>query len=364
MKKRVLILAMMFITAFSSFSLAQNPQDVDFTVLEDESMDGNFYPSLALWNSNTEDPSDLFYSFYLNVPKAGSVVRIIMEETKLNEETILQVVADEAGELEICPIIKWNYDVLASLTQGGTATMTCILEIDGKEIDRINNVIKYRSINECVYGVIMDDEWVDLSVLFSLYVNEDYPAIDKILQEILAVDRDRAFVDYQGDGMDFLNQVYWVWEYFSNKGTRYSNVVNTSNVSEKVGLQYVRFIDQVINNVQANCVDGSVLFSSIYRKIGLDVYLVVLPNHCMMAIEYPGYLEYEGLGSTGSDDGGMLLIETTLMGANTDPESSFMEAVTIMSYDEFNEGIMNEDYVVVNIEEARLGGFMPIQRPY
>lgn len=359
MKKTILLL---FVVLCTSLSFAQNPKDVDFTILTDPAMEGNFYPSFAIWNSTQEDPTDIFYSFYLNAPKAGSIIRIKVEQTALNEETIIQEVAESKGEMVIDPIIKWKYDHLAQLNQSGAVTLTCILEIDGKEIDRINHVVKYRTINECIYGCLEDDEWIDLSAMFAMYVNEDYPQIDKILQEILADDRDRAFIDYQGDAEDFINQIFYVWQYFSLKGTRYSNVVNTSNVSETLGVQYVRFFDQVINNVQANCVDGSVMLASIYRKIGFDVDLIVLPAHCMLAIRYPGYLAIEGVGETDPEDGGMVIIETTLMGSNMDPSASLTEAMSIHTYPDVERIMEQEEAVVVNIEQARAIGFMPIRR--
>lgn len=347
--------------SLSQNAYGQHPSDVDFTILTDEAMDGKFYPSLAIWNATLDDPSDLFYSFYLCAPEAGSVVRITVEQTPLNKETIIQETAREAGEMIIDPIIKWDYDKLATLSQGGTVTMTCILQIDGKEIDRKNVIVKYRPINECVYGFATDEEWVDCRWLFAMYVNEDYPEIDKILQEILAVDRDREFVDYQGSAQDFLNQVVWVWEYFSEKGTRYSNVVNTSNVSETVGLQYVRFIDQVLGNAQANCVDGSALLASIYRKIGLDANLIFVPGHCLLAIGYPGEIDMGEYGAT-DENGGVLLLETTLIGSNTDPISSFNEAVCILTYEQLYSLAEEEELLIVSIEDARSAGVMPIGR--
>lgn len=370
MKKISLFLVMLCMSlSFVTKTAAQtipgtqlHPNAIQFQITVDPAMEGKFYPSLALWNSTQEDPSDLFYGFKLNAPHANAVIRITVEATSINEETIIQVVADKSGELEICPVIKWKYDQLTRLAQGGVVTLTCILNIDGKEIDRINYPVKYRPINECVYGVQDGDEWVDFRQMFALYVNEDYPVIDKILQEILAVDRNRSFLDYQGEAQDFTNQLIWIWEYFSNKGTRYSNVVNTSNVSETVGTQYVRFIDQTLNNAQANCVDGSAMLASIYRKIGLDTYLILVPGHCMLAIGYPGDLSIDSdLGSTGPD-GGVVLMETTLMGANANHVDSFRSAVKLFSYDELQRRVDEEDYLVVNIEDARAAGFMPIKR--
>ncbi len=365
--KKLLTILYFLVASLGMTACAQAPRDVNFSVMVNPYFEDKFFPCLAIWNSVQDDPTDIFYSFLVHYPVDGAVVRITLEETALNEETIIQTVIssdelDEDDDTIITPIIKWKYDKFNEISQGGVATMTCILEIDGKEIDRINNTIRYRPINECIFGFYDEDgEWNNWREMFALYVNEDYPAIDDILQEILAQDRNRSFVDYQGSAQDFLNQVVWVWEYFSKKGTRYSNIVNTSHESENIGTQYVRFIDQVLNNVQANCVDGSALLASIYRKIGLDANLVLIPGHCMLAIGYPGDIDMGSFGRTG-DEGGVLLIETTLMGANTDHISSFDQAVQVLPYSELERRVNEEEYMVVNIAEARAEGILPIKR--
>lgn len=351
MRKKFTLLLAIVVASFTmvSCSSSSDKESVDFTVITDEIFEGKFYPSLALWNSTQGDPSDLFFSFYLNAPDEGSVVRVTIEETAINEKTVVQESADEAGEMIVYPIIKWKYDDLTQMAQGGSVTMTCILEIDGVEVDRINQMVQYRPINECVFAVFDEEEgeWVRFDEMFALYVNEDYPLIDKILQEILSVDRNRQFIDYQGSEQDFVNQLYWVWEYFSNRGTRYSNVVSTSNESEYVATQYVRFIDQVFDNVQANCVDGTAMLASVYRKIGLQTSIVLVPGHAFLAIGF-GDVYY--------------LMETTMMGHNTDAITSYTNAVTAINSNEMQRRIDEEDYTLVNIEQARADGIMPIKR--
>ncbi len=368
MKKKLLLLIAVLAISFTPRTFAQHPSDVDFTILMDESVEGQFYPSLAIWNSAQEDQSDLFFSFYLVAPKAGDVVRITVEGTSINDETVIQRVAEEKGEMYIhdC-VIKWDYDKLAKIEQTSSVNLTCILEINGKEIDRRNQVVRCRPVNECVFGMILEDEWVSTDEMFALYVNEDYPQIDKILGEILAVNRERQFIDYQGDGIDVINQLYWVWEYFSEKGTRYSNVVSSSNSSDILGVQYVRFIDQVINNVQANCVDGSALLASIYRKIGFDVYLVSVPGHMYLAVYSPhptSLNDAEYYGEITSDRGGLILIETTLMGSVNSANDSFGQAIMMINVEQAEYKMENEDFALISIAEARAEGIVPISRPY
>ena len=64
---------------------------------------------------------------------------------------------------------------------------------------------------------------------------------------------------------------------------RYSDITTTAAESESVYCQHVRLLDETINNNQANCVDGSVLFASVLRKVGIEAYLVMVPRHCYLA---------------------------------------------------------------------------------
>ena len=64
----------------------------------------------------------------------------------------------------------------------------------------------------------------------------------------------------------------------------------------------VRFIDQSLTNTQANCVDGSVLFASLLRKISIEPFLVTVPGHM-----YVGF--YLGAGKSQ-----FIGLETTVIG--------------------------------------------------
>src|SRR5207253_257695 len=74
-------------------------------------------------------------------------------------------------------------------------------------------------------------------------------------------------------------------------------------VSSGFPSQSVRLINELIDAQQANRVDGSVLFASVLRKIGLDVQLALLPGHMMVG----AFLNRQ--------HGERLLIETTMIGS-------------------------------------------------
>jgi hypothetical protein len=104
-------------------------------------------------------------------------------------------------------------------------------------------------------------------------------------------------------------QVYALWKALSRRDVRYSNITATAAVSEKVHSQHVRLIDESINNAQANCVDGSVLFASLLRKVGIEPYLVLIPGHCYVAFQ---------VDRQGTE---IAALETTLIGASLEADA-------------------------------------------
>lgn len=179
-----------------------------------------------------------------------------------------------------------------------------------------------------------------------------------------------------------MKQVFAIWAALKKHAIHYSSVTKTPGGSRLVNSQFVRFLDQSIANTQANCVDGSVLFASLLRKIGINPFLVALPGHMYLGFylnssENEDELEYVGL-------------ETTLIGASEVEESdsvwpdalaelseqlndktlngkawkSFVAAVLTGTDDlDKNEekfDVGDPEYQMIDIAEARDKGIMPI----
>jgi len=132
--------------------------------------------------------------------------------------------------------------------------------------------------------LVEDEEFTDLCFMFAAYVNEQHPFVDKLLREALDRGAVDSFTGYQsGDAGEVYRQVFAVWDALSARDVRYSDITATAAESESVYCQHVRLLDETINNNQANCVDGSVLFASVLRKVGIEAYLVMVPRHCYLA---------------------------------------------------------------------------------
>lgn len=341
----------------------------------------DFFPSftyMQLINNQFADAPECV-SIYIPKESEGARLKLTVEGNEFMNQTIVEetVTEDIIKNGYYSPNLNWKQDALVNAGTPGFFNLNAVLEINDKVVQRFNKRIKYHSINDCLYTMIEPEEGIiDLTPLFSIYVNEDNPNIDKILKQCLALGKNRQFIGNQGSKDDVLNQMWWVWQYFSMRGTTYSSITtNSSNVVEsadgsKIYNQSVRFFDQCYNEKQANCVDGSCLLASIYRKIDLDVALVLVPGHCFLAVR-PLTSDVKG-----QEDDNVIFLETTLMG-NT--------KINNVQYNPNNEGdnwelfkyainyAHNEvkDYInkygtdevkLVYIANARANGIKPIQR--
>ena len=293
----------------------------------------------------------------------------------------------------IAPKLNYKFDHLRKVTQQVPLNVDFEVQVNGQSLGDKAETLQVRSINDCPYGVSNSEETVDdenieggsadLGWMFAAYVNENHPFLDKILQEALATRLVDAFDGYQAnDPADVVKQVFAIWTAVQKHGLKYSSVTEVPGGSSLVNSQFVRFLDQSVTNTQANCVDGSVLFASLLRKVGIDPFLVAVPGHMYVGF----YLDQ----NDDEEERQFVGLETTVIGApdlgETDedvPEAlanlseqlndttlgsrawkTFAAAVTIASddldekEDQFDVG--DPEFQTINIAEARNSGIMPI----
>ena len=342
----------------------------------------DFFPSWTYMQLINNQYADIPECVTISIPKEseGARIKLTVEGNEFMNQTVVEetITEDMTKKGDFSPDLNWKQDALVNASTPGFFNLNAVLEINGKVVQRFNKRVNYHSINECVSYVIGTEEGEigDLSPLFSIYVNEDNPNIDKILKQCLALGENRQFIGNQGSKDDVLNQMWWVWQYFSMRGTKYSSITtNSSNVVEsadgtKIYNQSVRFFDQCYNEKQANCVDGSCMLASIYRKIDLDVALVLVPGHCFLAVR-PQTSDVKG-----QEDENVIFLETTCMG-NTqidnvqynpnnegDNWALFQYAIDYADYEveDYLNKYGTDEVKLVFIGNARAVGFKPIQR--
>lgn len=315
---------------------------INFTVVGDQDFEQTIYPSVLLGLSNLlSESNEDFFDISVKNPKANSNLKIVIEPSTLNSETIFQTQMVIKGQTyTFSPIIKWNYSTLKSLNQPGNVDFTFVCYINDKEIDRKNLRLSYRAVNECVYGLIdTKGNYVDLKWMFAAFVNEDNPKIDELLGVTLTYNIVTNFIGYQGTETDVFKQVSALWYYLQAHSVKYSSITASSNPSQKVYSQYVRFFNDVYNNSQANCADGSIFLASILKKIGINPLLITIPGHM-----YLGYY-------TDKDKSKLRLLETTKVG-NVNLAEIYEDTQYVYNLSKYSDYISNQtwnDYFSGNI---------------
>lgn len=313
--------------------------------------------------------------FVVEATEDDQVVTVSVSCDEFMETSQFTCKLPEAGKSYIVnPKIRYRFDRLSKCKQATPATLTARIQLGSAEIEETSTAVVFRSVNDCPLKVIVGEEVVDTKFTFAAFVNEQHPFVDKLLREALDLGVVNRFDGYHsGDNDLVFRQVYALWDLMVERDVRYSNITATAADSDEVASQHVRMIEETANNSQANCVDGSVLFVSLLRKIGIDAALVLEPGHCyvVFAADEKGERLY-GLETT--------LVDTTIDDLET-PEfmesiveeesrgeqswSSFVASVCLATEKlgknlENYQNQTNVDYEIINIALARKRGVLPI----
>lgn len=206
---------------------------------------------------------------------------------------------DSKQSMNFMPKINWNYKNLTKLQSSVPLNIKFRLidPVTGLKTEKIST-INLRSINDCLR---FDDKGNDVRFMYTAYVNEDHPEIDKILREALNTKMVKEFKGYQGTTQEVLLEVAAIFRVLHDRGFQYSNITSNSGVDEgDMSSQSIRTFENAIKTNQANCVDGTVVFASILKKIGITPLIITKPGHC-----------YLGFYTTDEDNSEPNFLETT-----------------------------------------------------
>jgi len=312
------------------------------------SFENNIYPSLLL-------------SFAASYPEYARCLTITLRNLPASRTLQLRIDSGlfvrplqvgfdaPAGAVTLNPVLPWNFDLLRRTTQMGPQSFVATLLVDGQSEAEATLVCTVHSVNEAVSRIFNNSsgQWQDTSVCFAAFVNEDHPWINSLLQEAMASGSVHSFTGYQSGAQGALLQAQAVWDALAARGLSYVNVATDSGTSPFVSTQYVRFLDQSVHDQGANCVDASVLFASILRRIGLRPVLLFRPGHC-----FAGYYD-------ASDGGHLVAFETTLLGSASFAAAAAEGAKELQSTLPF---LGVPQYSIVDIALCRQQGINPI--PY
>jgi hypothetical protein len=306
----------------------------------------NIYPSLMLSFGIAYPEYTRCLTIALhNLPTSGSVQ--LKVESSLFVEPLQVALSASSGTATLNPELPWNYDALRRVNQLSPQSFVATLLVDGKPSAEATLVCTLHSVNEAVSRIFLSStgQWQDTSVCFAAFVNEDHPWINALLQEAVASGSVHAFTGYQNGPQAALQQVQAVWEALAARGLSYVNVATDSGTSPQVSTQYVRFLDQSVHDQGANCVDASVLFASILRRIGLRPVLLFRPGHC-----FTGFYD-------AAEGGRIVAFETTYLGAAPFASAAAEGAKELQATLPF---LGSPQYSIVDIALCRQQGINPI----
>lgn len=319
-----------FIAALLAAFAAAGAQSQTIEWEPEANMDHQLFPSLLLATATARpiepedeqaeepDPYLLGERFGLvgisiKSPAADTRIKVTVKENEvMSASSWSGNLAEADKDYFIVPKLNYKFDRLRQTTQQVPMNVVFEVEVDGEPAGEKIETLQVRSINDCPFAVSNSEETVDdenvipgsaeLGWLFAAYVNENHPMLDKILQEALETKIVGAFRVTTHEHDETLKQVFALWSALQKRGIQYSSTTSTPGGSDAVQSQYVRFVDQTLTATQANCVDGSVLFASLLRKISIEPFLVTVPGHM-----YVGF--YLGAGTSQ-----FIGLETTVIG--------------------------------------------------
>lgn len=266
---------------------------------------------------------------------------------------------DNAAEM-MAPVTTFDFLELTKVKQTMPFNVTFkITRHDGKMFED-TQVWQVRQINDCPLrldqrGLNKDGKVVSTQVdwpkfTFAGYVNENHPWIDSILAEALRtglVDSFSGPGDWS-DNANIENQLSAIWQALKIRGITYSNITNTTGTSMS---QHVRFFEECIGTAQANCIDGTAMLASIYRKIGFKVGIALVPRHAYLVV-YGKNTAFFG-------------VETTAIGTHSF-NAAMQQATEAYEFSTQKLERMNQQQlekhkvILINIDDCRKEGVEPI----
>jgi hypothetical protein len=302
-------------------------------------------------------------------------VRVSVKVDGLAEQSSFETTIPEANQqYEIWPTIRFNTRTLAKIQESFPTTAVFSVSVNGVAAGEQSRMIQVRSVNDVPLEYVTKDKQVfDVSPLFTAFVNENHPYIDRILREALRVNVVQHFAGYQGSPQDVYREIFAVWNVFQRQGVKYSSITTASGESEAVFSQHVRFLDEAIENSQANCVDGTVLFASVLYKLGIYPVLVLVPGHMFLGFytdaqrQQISFLETTLIGSPGLNDLQREWIFKTDDGyLSSESYKQFSYALDFAN-EEFQKvrpqfEANTPGYMLIDVQAARRAGISPIAR--
>jgi hypothetical protein len=221
-------------------------------------------------------------------------------------------------------------DRVRSLTELTRASLNVLIDdLDGKiEVHRscpvwlLANTTAPLAVRDPTTG-----RWNDLTRYLGAFVTPNAPQVMALLRIAAGHHPDHRLVGYQVDPEGVEAQARAIYQALKVEGgITYVNSVIANSAEDGSLSQRVRLPRQSLEEGQANCIDGAVLFASLLEATSLSPALVIVPGHAFVAWE------------TRRQSDQWRYLETTMVGDRTFEDARASAEQTARAYMELDQG--------------------------
>jgi hypothetical protein len=354
---------------------------------------GTFFPSYAIATAgrdargpvDRDDAAGFIDSGELGVrvkqapPGARLKVEVTIPQLEARGEIESSAPADGKAKV-LVPRLSLDESKLVHLSQPENADAVFRVFVNGDLVGEKREPLRIRAINDApLTACSAAGSCHDYSPLVAAFVNEDNPSIDAVLRAALNVPAMpvKTWTGTQLGEQEVLRQVWALWYLFQRSRMTYSSITTVSEEGGGIASQTVRPLSQSLRTQQANCVDGTVLFASILRKIGIEPTIVLVPGHAFLGFTVDGtgsrmaYLETTMLNDAenpfaqrGPSKLGVALARATGTDLRIKQSQTSFDHALQQGQREFAEAAPNfgkqRGYALVRVKAARAAGILPL----
>lgn len=231
--------------------------------------------------------------------------------SEICSDTII-VPSGQIEQTQMLPKIKRNSILELNEIRPAQCRVTVQKQVDASQIlihDKVYD-LRLHATDTALLATLAEDDSVeeDLSDYLSVFVTPHTPEVEEIIAKAANRHPDLQMVGYQGatnldkardivrsQAKAFFNTLKKDYELvYTNAPLNFGKL--SRQVTQRVRLPKISLKE---GKSQANCIDGTVLFSTLLQSIGIEPLIVIVPGHAFVGWRiWPGTEEYDFLETT------------------------------------------------------------------
>lgn len=177
-----------------------------------------------------------------------------------------------------------------------------------------------------------------IAYMLGAFVTPHQPRVLKFLREVVEFQDDKELAGRDGLATDQAKAIFEALK--AKAGITYVNSLVDFNPDTAIVSQRVRLPRESLDEGQANCLDGTLLFASLLESIGLNARVVLVPKHALVGWE------------TGQDK--WQYCETTMLRSSTFDDACAVGNDSVTTYASLHEAQPNQGYLqLLNLRDLR-----------